>query len=122
MASAEPRPSEPRKEHVVPLQSMVALFKSAWRHGRRPTIDEYLPDDIPEFRQFLLADLVRAELKLRLRAGEPARAAEYLERYPELADDPGTVRRLAALESEPRARSEEADDPAPPPEAGGCKV
>jgi hypothetical protein len=123
MASAEPRSSEPRKEHVVPLQAMVALFKSAWRHGRRPTIDEYLPDDIPEFRRFLLADLARAELKLRLRAGEPARAAEYLERFPELADDPAAVRRLTALESERRARPEAPGAPAaPPPEPGDSKV
>jgi serine/threonine-protein kinase len=122
MSTAEPRPTEPRKEHLVPLQTIVALYKSAWRYGRRPTIDEYLPDDIPELRRFLLADLARAELRLRLAAGEPARAVEYVERYPELMDDPAAARRLAALEAKPPARAAESDGPAAPPEPGACAV
>jgi serine/threonine-protein kinase len=124
MSSAETRPGTPSDGHIAPLQTIVALFKSAWKHGQRPSINDYLPPDRPEFRRDLLAELARVEMKLRLRAGERVRAEEYLQHYPELAEDPDAVRRLVALEPPDRRASPEIPvvPPAGPPEAGPCKV
>jgi serine/threonine protein kinase len=43
--------------------------------------------------------LVHVELELRLKAGETARAEDYLKRFPELANDPEVARQLIATES-----------------------
>ena len=46
----------------------------------------------------LLIELAQEDLEYRLRAGEPARAEHYLERYPELRGDPAVLRDLIAVE------------------------
>jgi eukaryotic-like serine/threonine-protein kinase len=80
------------------LERIAGRFEDAWRAGLRPRIDDYLPED--DGRLAVLVELAHAELELRLKAGEPARAAEYFERYPELAADEATARELADCERE----------------------
>jgi serine/threonine protein kinase len=75
----------------------VELFENAWQSGKRPEIDNYLPREGPD-RRPLLAELVHVDLERRLKAGEPVRVEQYLERYPELKLDQGVVLKLLAAE------------------------
>ena len=65
------------------LEEILERFEAAWRRGEHPLLDDYLAGVEAE-RGALLVELVHEELELRLKAGEPARVEEYLERYPEL--------------------------------------
>jgi predicted ATPase len=67
-------------------------------------IDDYLPAGRPGGR--LLIELVHLELELRLKAGETARAEEYLARYPELAGDTAAALGLITAEHKLRRRDE----------------
>jgi predicted ATPase len=87
------------------LKDAVRRFDSAWRHGPRPLIDDYLPSDIP-LRIRVLIELVHVDLELRLKAGETARVEEYLARYAELAGDQAVTLELIAAEHEFRRRRE----------------
>ncbi len=89
------------------LDESLARFEAAWRRGERPCIDDYLASGRAECRA-LLTELAHAELELRLRAGEPARAEDYLARYPELGQDPAMVLDLVAAEYRLRCRAGEA--------------
>jgi hypothetical protein len=68
-------------------------------------IDDYLPAGDP-LRRRVLIELVHIELELRLKAGETARAEEYLTRYPELPGDRGDAFGLVVAEYEFRRRRE----------------
>jgi serine/threonine protein kinase/WD40 repeat protein len=67
-------------------------------------MDDYLPAG--DGRKLVLVELVHIDLELRLKAGEAARAEEYLDRYPELAGDRSTVLELIAFEYQLRLREE----------------
>jgi WD40 repeat protein len=85
------------------LEVLVGRFESLWLQGRRPQLEAFL-DGFE--RGALLLELVHAELELRLKGGEPARAEEYLRRFPELAADPAAARSLTEAEGRLRARVE----------------
>jgi serine/threonine protein kinase len=82
------------------LEEVIGRFEDDWRAGRRPRIEDCLTEEVGCCT--LVQELVHVELELRLKAGEPARACEYLERFPELAVDPAVAREL--LDSEERLR------------------
>jgi serine/threonine protein kinase len=88
------------------LEPILERFGAAWQRGQRPTLDDYLAEAVPAERPSLLVELVHADLDYRLKAGEPARVEAYLQRYPELADDPAAVLALIAAEYELRRRAE----------------
>jgi serine/threonine protein kinase len=75
----------------------VRRFREAWQRAQRPAIEDYLPAD-GESRRDALIRLIRADLQLRLEAGEAARVETYLEHYPALKDDHVLVANLAAQE------------------------
>jgi hypothetical protein len=85
-------------EDWAALEAAVKHFERAWRQGLRPAINDYLHAGGPGGR--LLIELVHLELELRLKAGEAARAEEYLTRYPELAGDPAAALDLIAAEQD----------------------
>jgi hypothetical protein len=85
------------------LHALVHRFEDVWQGGRRPAIDDFLPPG-PCGRLPVLVELVHVELEYRLKAGEPAGVADYLERYPELKAHPAVVAGLAAAELELRRR------------------
>jgi predicted ATPase len=99
----EPVSSAPNEDWQA-LEAAVKRFENAWRQGARPAIDDYLSAGGPGSR--LLIELVHLELELRLKAGEAARAEEYLARYPELAGDTAAALDLIAAEHELRRRGE----------------
>jgi WD40 repeat protein len=86
-------------------EALLNHFEDAWCHGQRPAIDDFRPAGDADTVS-LLAELVQADLEFRLKAGEPARAEEYLARYPELAADAGAALDLLAAEYVLRRRQE----------------
>jgi serine/threonine protein kinase/glutamine amidotransferase-like uncharacterized protein len=83
------------------LEQVVRLFEQAWLQGGRPDLADFLDGEAKE-RLALLIELVHADLECCFRAGEPARAEDYLDRYPELRAQPGQVVALVAREFELR--------------------
>lgn len=80
---------------------IVAQFEDEWGRNQRPSIDACL-SGTSTGRRSILEQLVHIDLGCRVKAGEPARVEEYLQRYPELAADESTV--LALLWTEYEAR------------------
>src|SRR5262245_53973598 len=99
----EPAPPPPAEDWSA-LEAAGKRFDGAWPGGGRPAIDDHLPAGRPHPR--LLIELVHLELELRLKAGEPARAEEYLARYPALAGDAAAALELITAERELRRRQE----------------
>jgi tRNA A-37 threonylcarbamoyl transferase component Bud32 len=88
-------PAEPSSSARV--KETVERFTVAWQHGSPPLLDDYLPAE-SELRRAALVELARTDLQLRLQAGEPARAEDYLERFAELAADPAAAAVLVGAE------------------------
>src|SRR4051812_31406654 len=72
------------------LEQIVAQFEDAWQAGQQPAIDDFLPVS-DRLRRGVLVELVHADLEWRLKGGEVIRVESYLERYPELANNPDTI-------------------------------
>jgi len=89
----------------VAVEDAVAKFERAWQDGSRPAVDAFLPAH-GAWRQPLLIELVHTDMELRLKAGEPARAEEYLSRHTELAGDRAAAFDLITAEFELRRRRE----------------
>ncbi|HMF11443.1 MAG TPA: hypothetical protein VKE94_04035, partial [Gemmataceae bacterium] len=87
------------------LKDAIRRFENAWRQEPRPSIDNYLPIEVP-LRSRVLIELVHIDLEQRLKAGETARVEEYLARYPELAGDRDFVLEFIAAEYDLRCRRE----------------
>jgi serine/threonine-protein kinase len=64
------------------IDAVCGQFESAWRSGRRASIESLVAAAEPEDRPGLLAELVVLEFELRAFAGEPACIEEYLARFP----------------------------------------
>jgi tetratricopeptide (TPR) repeat protein len=88
------------------LEEVLRQFEEAWRQGRRPDPEDFLGGTDGGERRALLIELAHEHLGRRLQTGEPARAEEYLRRYPELAHDREAVLRLLAAEYRSRLPQE----------------
>src|SRR5262245_1907819 len=98
-------------EERAQLEEIVEHFEDAWRRGDRPAIDDHLP--YGESRRWAaLVELTHVDLEYRRKAGEAARVEQYLERYPQLAEDHEVVSDLAAAEFKYRRRGEPGVRPA----------
>jgi serine/threonine-protein kinase len=94
-------------------------LEELWRLGERPSLADLLTGLSGAERRAALRELAHVELELRLKAGEPASADEYLARYPDLADDADAGRSLAGAEERLRRRYGRSPDPASAWEARG---
>jgi formylglycine-generating enzyme required for sulfatase activity len=95
----------PPREVSTRILQIVKRFEEAWRRGRPPDLNEFLPSDTTA-RRAGLAALIHVDLERRLLVGEAARVETYLRHYPELADDVAAVLHLVAAEYEVRRRLE----------------
>jgi tetratricopeptide (TPR) repeat protein len=91
------------------LELLIERFEQAWQAGTRPALEDYLADT-PLDRGVLLRELVHTDLEYRLRAGDAVRVEEYLERFPELENDPDNL--LELIEAEYRHRHRLGQQPA----------
>ncbi len=85
-------------------EGLLEAFEAAWQRGERPAIEDYLPDGTTDPE--MLQDFLHADLEYRLQAGEPARAEEYLARFPEAAGDPAFALALIVREYQLRQARE----------------
>jgi serine/threonine-protein kinase len=90
------------------LEEVIEQFELAWQTGPPPTLEAFLANTRVE-RALLLRELVHTDLEYRLRAGEPARVEEYLERFPELQNDADEV--IELLVAEHRHRQQRGEQP-----------
>ncbi|WP_240911149.1 WD40 repeat domain-containing serine/threonine protein kinase [Paludisphaera soli] len=97
-ADAPPSGGEAGRDDVV------YAFELAFRGSSAPRIEDYLVGE-GEPRTRLLLELVHSDLELRLAAGEPARLAEHLDRFPVLAASPAALEPLLETELRLRARA-----------------
>jgi serine/threonine protein kinase len=81
------------------VEDRLGRFEAAWQKNERPDPAVFLVGVSGEERDTLLVELVHEDLEYRLRAGEPARVEEYLERFPELHGRDDTILDLLAMES-----------------------
>ncbi len=86
------------------LEAALRAFEDAWRGGTPPDLSDYLPPQ-PAHRLAALVELAHTDLEWRLKSGLPARAEDYLARFPELAE-PALAVALIAREHELRRRRE----------------
>ena len=85
-------------------EELIRRFERAWLAGQRPALEEFAGD--PPSRD-LLVELAHADLEFRIKAGDAARAADYFDRFPPLAND-DTATDLIAAEYELRRRTDPA--------------
>jgi serine/threonine-protein kinase len=60
-------------------------FEGAWKQGRRPRIEDYLPALEEPGRSALLRELIKVDIVYRRRGSENPTAEEYQDRFPTLA-------------------------------------
>ena len=87
------------------VDRLVDDFELNWSQGQPVSIESLLPDCEPA-RSLALWELIQTDMELRLKAGQPARAESYLERFPELSDDQSRVVDLIDAEFAIRSRRE----------------
>jgi serine/threonine protein kinase/formylglycine-generating enzyme required for sulfatase activity len=78
--------NEPEKPTWQRIDAIVQRFEEAWQDGGRPAIGDFLPMNDPD-RLRILKELIEVDRERRLQAGEVLRDEDYLERFPELAND-----------------------------------
>src|SRR5438270_272668 len=79
------------------LEQVLGRFEDAWQAGGTPTLESYLTGCGAQ-RQALLIELVHADLHYRIKRGEAARVEPYLERHPNLREQPRVVLDLILAE------------------------
>ncbi len=80
------------------LHGAVAVrFRGAWEAGETPEIEDYLSDD-SSARERELAKLIPTDIEHRLRAGQAVRIEQYLERFPDVANNRVLMRQLIVAE------------------------
>jgi len=85
-------------------EQCIERFETAWCQGRCPSLEDFLPED--PHRVPVLVELVHIDLERRLKAGDPARVENYLDRYPDLVVDAGIAVELIVAEYSLRRRWE----------------
>ena len=80
-------PSVGLASELDPVSRVVLEFEAAWRSDVPPPIDRFRDRFGPDEVRCGLAELVRADLQNRYRRGDRPAAREYLDRFPELAEE-----------------------------------
>jgi hypothetical protein len=100
MPNAHRLPDAERRRH----EEVLRHFEEAWRGGRSPILEEYLPAD-PAERAALLVELVHLDLEYRIKRGEPVTLVSYTQRYPELSRHPNALADMRAAAEAMRRRA-----------------
>ncbi len=90
-----PPAEDARKSNL--RDAFAVRFRGAWESGQPPEIEDYLSGE-PSTRKRELAKLIPVDIEHRLEVGEAVRVEQYLERFPDLADNRVLVRQLIAAE------------------------
>jgi tetratricopeptide (TPR) repeat protein len=96
--SDKPSVSSAHGQEAAFLPNLIERFESAWKQGETPVLEAYLPSD-PAQRHVALAALIRVDIQWRLKQGTSIRLDKYLQRFPELVDNPDAIAELLVLEN-----------------------
>lgn len=89
----------------TPVERIAQAFEVAWQASMPPCLHDFLPAD-PACRGPVLIVLVHLDLERRLDNGEHVRIEDYLQAFPELADDSGAILDLIQIEYARRRQRE----------------
>lgn len=92
-------------ETIENREQIVQSFEDAWDSRKPPDIESFVKG-ISSERRWVVLELVHSDLELRLKNGLDVRVESYLERFPELENDPEQVVQLVASEYRIRRRLE----------------
>ncbi|MEW4530128.1 WD40 repeat domain-containing serine/threonine protein kinase [Maioricimonas sp. JC845] len=73
------------------LDAACDEFEYEWRSGNSPRLEDFLADVDEKQRRYLLRHLLELEIDLRREAGESPQFADYADRFPETAEQLGTL-------------------------------
>ncbi len=120
MLRKHPLAPRPALDSVVweGIQQIVRSFREALREGKRPAIEAYASEEIVH-RKTVLVELIHEEMEFRFKAGESDGLASYLERFPEIADDPRALIDLVVSESDLRRETIRTREQSAEPESTG---
>ncbi len=103
MTTAEGPSDRPATETWLRVDRIAHRFDDAWQTGPEPDIDGFLPESGPD-RLPVLTELAHIDLERRLKAGQAARAEDYLRQYAELREAQDAAVELIAAEYALRRR------------------
>ena len=69
-----------------PIDELRERFRTAWRSGQTPRIEDYLPLAPRSEQERLFQELFFAEVRFRQTRGETPALEEYVRRFPDRAD------------------------------------
>jgi serine/threonine protein kinase len=78
---------------------LLLRLEDAWNKGQNPAVEAFLPPDAAQ-RRPAVVPLLCCDLERRVRAGQAVRVEDYLQRFPELAEDAAGLGELVAVEYE----------------------
>src|ERR1043166_5791118 len=104
------------------IEEYVASFEAARARGDEADLVEFAPaPEHPLYRR-VLCELIRVDLELDWRRGNPKRIDEYCDQFPELRDDAEAYRQIALEDARQReligAEKSATDDDLPPTALG----
>jgi WD40 repeat protein/serine/threonine protein kinase len=73
------------------IDEIADRFDEAWKEGPRPRIAYFLGQEEGEQRGALIEELVKIDLEYRCRGGEKPRVEDYLNQFPELLEQDGSI-------------------------------
>jgi hypothetical protein len=85
------------------IHDVVRTFRQALERGEHPAIEDHAAVDGAD-RARVLLELILEEIDFRIRTGQPDGLADYMQRFPEIKDDPRAMSELAEAASELRRR------------------
>ena len=103
------------------IQDAVRAFRQALERGKQPAIEDYLTAGTPH-RVILLRELIHEELELHLKTGRPAGVADFIGRFPEIANDPDALQDLVRAEQSWRQRMASETARTVPPAACSVRI
>ena len=103
MPSQEPTARELESADWERVQEIVRTYRQAVDRDEQPALEAFVAEANGNGRAALV-ELIHEEMEFRIKAGESFSLATYLERFPDIADDPHALDELAAAESALRRR------------------
>lgn len=79
------------------LEKKLERFEQAWQLGKEPSVEDYVAGEEAHYLD-LLVELVHLDLAYRFKNKEDAAVEQYLDRFPQLAEDDDAVIELAVAE------------------------
>jgi serine/threonine protein kinase len=80
------------------LDDLVEAYEATWAKGEQPDLGDFLPAPAHPLYERALTELIRVDLEYHWNRGQARRLDHYLQRFPDLADQPTALRDIALEE------------------------